>query len=103
MWMWRLCIKSMEKQMTVLDHIKNYRNRQVVLNYYDDEDFLHQRDGLFFDTVEIDEHFVSFIKNGVTVYQLSRIEYPHTKVLHDFNHHYLFFNDTSHVDIYFPY
>lgn len=103
MWMWRLCVTGMEKQMTILSQFKTYHHRQVVLNYYDDEDFLYQRDGLFFDTIQLDEQFVSFIKEGKIAYQLSLTEYPNFNVLTDFNHHYLFFNETNHVDLYFPY
>jgi len=103
MWMWRLCLKSMEKQIIALDHIKTYHDRQVVLNYYDDDDFLYKRDGLAFATIQIDEQFVSFTKNKHIAYQLSLNEYPCFKVLTDFNHHYLFFNVSNHVDVYFPY
>lgn len=103
MWMWRLCSKSMENQITGLDQIKTYHDRQVVLNYYDEDDFLHQRDGLYFNSIQIDEELILFMKDKQVAYQLSRNEYPHFKVLTDFNHHYLFYNDLYHVDIYFPY
>lgn len=101
--MWRVCVKSMEKQVTAIDLIKTYHDRQVVLNYYDEDDFLHRRDGLFFDTVEIDNQFISFMKEGKAAYQISLEKYPEYKVLNDFNHHYLFYNETHHVDVYFPY
>ena len=40
----------MEIQMMDLAVFAGYHNRQVILNYYDDEDFLWKREGFHFNS-----------------------------------------------------
>ncbi|WML48744.1 hypothetical protein RCG23_00950 [Neobacillus sp. PS3-34] len=91
----------MEKQMSDLSFIKNYRNRQVILNYYMDEDLLWKRDGFNFNSISIDEAFILFLKNDGEI-SISIKEYPTFIQPSDFQNYFILLNDTNRLEIYFP-
>ena len=60
--LWRLCTKDMEKQLNNLSILSNYQNRQVILNYYQDEEMMVQRDGFHFQNIQVTDSALSLQK-----------------------------------------
>jgi hypothetical protein len=60
--LWRLCTKDMEKQLNNLSILSNYQNRQVILNYYQDEEMMVQRDGFHFQSIQVTDSALSLQK-----------------------------------------
>jgi len=60
--LWRLCTKDMEKQLNNLSILSNYQNRQVILNYYQDEEMMVQRDGFHFQSIQVTDSSLSLQK-----------------------------------------
>lgn len=61
MWLWRLCITSMETEIKIIqESLNQYKNRQAVLNYYEDEELV-QRDGLDFETIHVTDEEIQFL------------------------------------------
>ena len=61
MWLWRVCFKSMETEINIIkDSLNQYKNRQAVLNYYEDEELV-QRDGLDFETIVVTDDEIQFL------------------------------------------
>lgn len=92
----------MNKQNTALAEIIKYRNRQVVLNYYDNDDSLFEREGFFFDSIQIKENQLKFVQNDTYIFSLSLIDYPESKIMLDFANHYAIHNNYYVIYIYFP-
>ena len=101
--LWRVCVKSMEKQLDNLAVLTEYQNRQVILNYYCDEDYLYDRYGFNFKTIEVTLDALSFIKeDGSEQHEILLKEYPETYINSDFQHYYTLRNGENRIDIYFP-
>jgi hypothetical protein len=52
----------MEKQLNNLSILSNYQNRQVILNYYQDEEMMVQRDGFHFQSIQVTDSALSLQK-----------------------------------------
>lgn len=91
-----------EEQMDVLTKIKRYKNRQVVINCYDEEDSLIDRNGFHFDSIQTDNERVMFLKHDELIYSFSLIEFPESKIMNDFTDYYAFYNKHNRICIYFP-
>lgn len=98
------CAKSMEKTIEQLNIFEGYRNRQVILNYYQ-EDFLWKRDGFEFCSLHV--------KNSELVFEKGRNQDPLTIPTHPYQKHvknsqfpnyYIFYgkNPEDRLEIYFP-
>ena len=61
MWLWRVCFTSMETEiMFIQESLNQYKNRQAVLNYYEDEELV-QRDGLDFESIHVTDDEIQFL------------------------------------------
>lgn len=100
--LWGVCVQSMEKQITNLSSLVNYRNRQVILNYYDKEDFLYKRDGFHFTVIHLSAQYLSFIKANGSNYTISFSEFPTAWMNDDFQNFFILRNGTERLEIYFP-
>ena len=92
----------MEEQLENLAVFESYKNRQVILNYYDAEDFLWKRDGFQFISLQLINGELSFIKkdgNNVTIPLKS---YETVAKNSDFQNYYIFRNGEERLEIYFP-
>lgn len=102
MWMWRVCAKGMEKQITDLTVLKKYQNRQVIINYYLNEDYLDERIGFHFLNISIAEECVAFSMENKNYFTISLAEFPNVYLNDDFQNYYIFRNSSNHVEVYFP-
>lgn len=61
MWLWRVCFTSMETEIKFIqESLNQYKNRQAVLNYYEDEELV-QRDGLDFESIHVTDDEIQFL------------------------------------------
>lgn len=105
MWMWRICFSSMESKINreVAEALSNYKNRQVVLNYYEEEELV-RREGFHFEQILITkENELVFVKDDSLILSISLQPYTMFEISHDFFHNYKLCKDTTHwINIYFP-
>ncbi|MFZ7944471.1 hypothetical protein [Neobacillus sp. 19] len=52
----------MEKQLDDLSIFEEYRDRQVIINYYQEDDFLSKRDGFHFVSIQFAYGQLLFLK-----------------------------------------
>ncbi|WP_102347668.1 hypothetical protein [Bacillus sp. Marseille-P3661] len=91
----------MEKQLENLEILKGYQNRQVVLNYYQDEDFLWKREGFHFKSIKLSTDKLEFI-NDESIYIITLKDFPVYFMITDFQNYFSLQNGTDRVEIYFP-
>ena len=92
----------MVEQMENLAVFDGYNNRQVILNYYDAEDFLWKRDGFHFISLHLINGELSFIKkdgNNITI-PLKNIDTVAKNS--DFQNYYILRKGEERLEIYFP-
>lgn len=87
--------------MMSVEALLKYKQRQVVLNFYDD-DALSNREGFPFDYIEVTDTMVRFIQADQRRYSIDRELFPFFQVLSDFKNYFSFYNDHSRVELYFP-
>jgi hypothetical protein len=95
-------VNIMEKQISDLQILETYQNRQVILNYYQDEELLIQRDGFFFQSIKYTKESLSFLKINGTTISINLKEYPTNFINTDFQNYYTLRNQTDKLEIYFP-
>ena len=99
---WRVCDASMEKQLNDLSMLTHYQNRQVILNYYHEDDLLYKREGFHFIYIQLTETALSFTKKDGTVYTIEHSNYPCSYINNDFQNYYTLRYKEDRLDIYFP-
>lgn len=57
------------KREQLIDEIKNYKNREVIFNFYQNEE-LEKREYVKFETIKIENEKLICIKNNQTVFEL---------------------------------
>lgn len=87
--------------MMTVEAIQKYKQRQVVLNFYED-DALANREGFSFDYIVVTETSVQFIQADQCRYAIDRKLFPSFQVLPDFKNYFSLTNDQSRIEIYFP-
>ncbi|MGC5325257.1 hypothetical protein [Brevibacillus sp. SYSU BS000544] len=87
--------------MMTVEAIQKYKQRQVVLNFYEDE-ALANREGFPFDYIVVTESSVQFFRGDQCRYAIDREVYPAFHVLPDFKNYFSLTNDQSRIEIYFP-
>lgn len=92
----------MEKQIESVTFFTKYQNRQVILNYYDQDDMLFQRDGFHFESIQVTADCLSFSKNDRSDLTINLNVYTQKCINTDFQNYYIFRNNTGRLDIYFP-
>ncbi len=85
-----------------LDILKLFKERQVIVNTFIDDE-LRNKDGFMFDHIEILDRSVNFVKDEQTVHSISLEIYPTFQALDDFKNYFSFSNDNNDkIEIYFP-
>lgn len=102
MWLWRVCVASMEKRITNLFELEIYKDRQVVINHYIEDDFLAKRDGFHFNSLKIMGDTIIFTKNNGNCYELSINQYRELYKDSQFPNYFIFRNNKERLEIYFP-
>jgi hypothetical protein len=100
--LWRVCTEGMEKQLNDLTLLTNYQNRQVILNYYRDEDMMVKRDGFHFQSIQVTESALIFTKIDGRLVKIDIKDYPLAYINTDYQNYYTLRNHDNHLDIYFP-
>ncbi|WP_147535213.1 hypothetical protein [Bacillus marasmi] len=92
-----------EKTMDLFN-LSHYQNRQVVLNYYDEEDFLWKRDGFEFDSLEVSIENLSFIKRSNNVLIITFKDYPYLLRDNDYQDYFILQSNNfrKRIELYFP-
>jgi len=92
----------MEVKKVNLEKLKLFKNRQVVINTYEDEELI-SKEGFFYDNVEVKTDKVEFIKNNNISYTIHFQKYPYFKEMDGFKNYFSFSNfNNDKVEIYFP-
>ncbi|WP_066287724.1 hypothetical protein [Bacillus sp. FJAT-29937] len=92
----------MEKRIEHLGVLSEIHNGQVILNFYEKDDFLYKRDGFHFDSITVNDSQVIFLKKDDFQYIISLKEYPEYFINDAFQHFFTLRNQTGKLDIYFP-
>ena len=117
--LWRVCTEGMEKIITDLTIFDGYKDLQVVLNFYEDEDVLFQRDGFHF----YEDEDVLFQRDGFHFHSLEFLSeseellftkmdgscctitiknYSDRYIDSQFPNYFVLRNGSERMDIYFP-
>lgn len=103
MWLWRVCFTSMETEINFIkDSLNQYKNRQAVLNYYEDEELV-QRDGLDFEIIQVTDEEIQFltgekIKEAIDLSKYQKFE----RSKEFFKNYFELKNGVNILRIYFP-
>lgn len=100
--LWRICTASMEKKLKDLFVLEAFKNRQVILNYYSDVDFLVKRDGFSFQSLKLTDGSLLFTKKDDTCCKITIENYPDVYIDNQFPNFYVLRNNTDRLEIYFP-
>jgi hypothetical protein len=92
----------MEKQLNSLSTLTTYQNRQVILNYYQDDNLLYKRDGFDFLSIQLVDSTLLFLKKDGTSEAIDCKDYPFICINTDFQNYYTFRNEAERLEIYFP-
>lgn len=84
-----------------LDRLKQYKNRQVVVNFYEDE-ILTDREGLHFEWLEIQGNHLVFLKGKTVAFKVKWDDYDEFVVMGVFKNYYTLRKAQKVVEIYFP-
>ncbi|WML56216.1 hypothetical protein [Neobacillus sp. PS2-9] len=92
----------MEKQLSDLSIFESYRNRQVILNYYQDGDFLWKRDGFHFELIQIGTEQLLFLKGNDSTISVPINDYKTAVINTQFPNFFILRNGEDRLEIYFP-
>ncbi|MEY2194478.1 hypothetical protein AB7942_17310 [Neobacillus sp. BF23-41] len=92
----------MEIQMKDVADFECYHNRQVILNYYNDEDFLWKRDGFQFDSIQLLNEQLIFMKRDGNYITILLKKYDTCAKNIDFQNYYILNKGEDRLEIYFP-
>lgn len=85
-----------------LQVLELFKNRQVIVNTYI-EDELINKDGFLFEKIEIIDERINFVQNQQTKYSISTTKYPIFHALDNFKNFFAFSNESNEkIEIYFP-
>ncbi|MEH6905382.1 hypothetical protein [Neobacillus drentensis] len=92
----------MEIHMMDLAVLAGYHNRQVILNYYDDEDFLWKRDGFHFHSIQLLNDQLIFSKKDGNTLPISLKNYDTFARNNDFQNYFILRKGEARLEVYFP-
>ncbi|MEH7501069.1 hypothetical protein V7152_03350 [Neobacillus drentensis] len=92
----------MEKQLKDFTVFESYQNRQVILNYYNDEDYLWKRDGFHFNSIRLLNEQLLISKKDGNILTLSLKYYDTVASNSEFQNFYILRNGEERLEIYFP-
>lgn len=103
MWLRGVRIKGLETEIkTIKKSLEQYSNRQVVLNYYIDEELV-QRDGLDFQSIIVTDREIKFLNDEKVKATIDLSQYKTFEASKEFFKNYFALkNGTSTLGIYFP-
>ncbi len=99
--MWGVCITSMETTLANIHSLSQFKNQQVIINFYE-EDELVQREGLFFESLQIVDCLLQFSKEGMIVFALPFDGFMYFTQRTEFKNFYFLEKDNKRVELYFP-
>jgi hypothetical protein len=91
----------MDQLRKELEKLKQFANRQVIINFYE-EDGLLDRAGFFFDYMELDNDNLVFFKDQKIRYSLKVSDYEKFGLMGTFKHHYGLIKGDQRTELYFP-
>lgn len=96
-------ITSMETEINIIkSSLQSYQNRQVVLNYYVDEELI-QRDGFDFQSIIVNDDVIKFISDNTINGTINLTQYKTFETSKEFFKNYFDFkNGPNILSIYFP-
>lgn len=96
-------LTGMETEInTIKSSLQPYQNRQVVLNYYVDEELI-QRDGFDFQSIIVDDDEIKFLSDNNIKASINLTQYNTFETSKEFFKNYFDLkNGTSILSIYFP-
>lgn len=84
-----------------IDILESYHDRQVVINYYDDEELV-ERNGFSFSRIKLTEKEIAFcIPDGID-YRIPTTGYVRFQRNNQFPNYYELFYKNNRIEIYFP-
>jgi hypothetical protein len=92
----------MEKRLEDLSILEEYHNRQTVLNYYHDDDFLWKRDGFYFQSIVLTDEDLIFRKENESIITIPLKGYTSFTINSDFQNYYFFRSGSDRLELYFP-
>lgn len=92
----------MEKHMIDFAVFESYHNRQVILNYYNAEDYLWNRDGFHFDSIQLFNEHLLFRKKDGNNLTISLKHYDTIAKDSEFQNYYILRKGEERLEIYFP-
>lgn len=99
--MWGGCITRMETTISKLQSLSQFKNQQVIINFYE-EDELVQREGLFFESIRIGDCRIQFCNEGIIIFALPFDGCMNFTQRTDFKNYYFLEKDNNRVELYFP-
>lgn len=93
---------KLEKRISNFSIFENYHDRQVVLNYYEDEDFLWKRDGFHFDKIQFLNGVLLFTKKDGKTFSISIKDYETVSLNTDFQNYFMLRKGCDRMEMYFP-
>lgn len=87
--------------MKTLHSLSNYHHRQVILNYYL-QDELIGKDGFQFDTIEIAAQNLTILKDEKPLVSIDTSEYPGISKSGTFPNFFVLENNRNRTELYFP-
>lgn len=91
----------METVLNKLYSLNQFKNQQVIINFYE-KDELIQREGLFFESIQIVNRQIQFSKGGTIVLSLPFGEYMNFTQRTEFKDYYSLEKGSKRVELYFP-
>lgn len=93
----------LEIQLTDLSSLTGYCNRQVILNYYQDEDFLWKRDGFHLASIQLTDELLLFLNShGDKTLTVPLNKYERAIRDTQFPNFFVLFGGEERLEIYFP-
>ena len=84
-----------------IEVLKNYKDRQVVINQYEDEELVN-KDGYFIDYIQIKNNRIELIKNNEPIYSIDLNFFSSFKILEDHHNYFSVSGKNKKLEIYFP-
>ena len=101
MWLWGVRFTRMETLINQLQTLSHFNNQQVVINFYEDEELV-QREGLVFESIQIENNHLHFNKADKILFSLQLDEYKEFLQRNEFKNYFSFINGKQRVELYFP-
>lgn len=85
----------------MLKDISKYRNRQVIINEYEDEELI-RRDGFMFEDILVESSRILFLKNTLFIYEFVLLNNHIVRKDKTFPNFYVIESGSNRTEIYFP-